>query len=589
VASLAFTQAWYGLRPALAHPGGDFANYYTAAWAVARGEDLAPAYTDFLWFQRLVNEAGFESQLGGFIPHPPATALVMLPLVGMGPLDAKRVWTLVNVALAAACVLALARLARISTVAAALALLGTGIALANDFAWGQLYLPMLLSLAGGLLLVDRGREFWGGFALGALLPVKPFAAPLLVYFAATGGWRVVLGAAASSLAVTLAAIALVGWPAHAEYVGTVLPHQLAGALQDPFHPYWQSWASLARRMFLAEPVLNPHPVADAPFLTAFVPSLAGLLAWGAVALLVWATPGRARLHWASIVTAGLALAPGGATYHLVLLALPVALLAGELRARDSRGLLAAAVLCAAALALPLPEWLRAFDGGWSTPLAYPRLWLLVALAAVAAVALARAAVRAPSPTAVAAVCVAAVASAAVAGLRAEPEVYDAATPVAISAPELVGPDRTPQARPRMRDGRLTFLAADPRTGRYELFSPEAKLGPGDWETAPQPAVSPDGRLTAFVSERGGSKDIWVRDAAGDEWQVTRHPGIDADPCWEDDRHIVFASDRGRGLAYTGLYRIELRAASCELRGSDRDPYLTARLDSRNSPLAARNR
>ena len=63
-------QLLHGVLPGLALPAGDFANYYTAATLAARGEDLTPAYSDFLWFQRRIDGAGFEGQLGGFIPHP---------------------------------------------------------------------------------------------------------------------------------------------------------------------------------------------------------------------------------------------------------------------------------------------------------------------------------------------------------------------------------------------------------------------------------------------------------------------------------------------------------------------------------------
>ena len=541
-----------GVAAAVRSPGGDFANYYTAARVAASGESLAPAYSDMLWFQSRIDAAGFVGQLGGWAPHPPATALVMRPIAGLAPLEAKRVWTAANVALAIACVAALARLAGVGWTGAALALAATGIALVQNFALGQMYLPLLLSLAVGLLLVERGRTFAGGLALGVMLPVKPFAVPLVVYFLLKREWRVVAGAGVGALAVTAVSLVALGWAVHAEYAAVALPHQAAGLLQDPFHPLWQSWHALARRMFLEEPTLNPAPAAAAPWLAGALPAVAVATGWGAVALLARATPGERRLHWAAIVVATLALAPGGASYHLVLLALPYALAIAEVEGR----LRWAAAGCAALLALPLPMWARGLDGGWTTPAAYPRLWLLTALLAVLLAALARRAGRLPSRRAVAAVA-AAVAVLGVAGaLRTLPRAYDAAEPVAVTAPELSGPDRTVMAQPERFDGRLAFLAANPLTGRVERFDAARRLGPAPIDESRGGALSPDRRRLAFVALRDGNEDIYLRDlASGEERRLTTHPARDRDPAWLDDDTLAFASDRGRGLGYTAIYRI----------------------------------
>jgi Tol biopolymer transport system component len=144
------------------------------------------------------------------------------------------------------------------------------------------------------------------------------------------------------------------------------------------------------------------------------------------------------------------------------------------------------------------------------------------------------------------------------GLRVAPRAYDAAESVPITAPEIAGPDRTPIARPSTRDGRLTFFAANPETGQYERFTPSERIGPARLPDAEQSALSPNGRLLAFVSAREGSDDIWVKDlATGAERRITFDPASDREPRWEDDAHIVFSTDRGRGLAYTTLYRIAL--------------------------------
>lgn len=549
--ALAAAIAWLGVRPGWTMPAGDFANYYTSARLVAQGEEISPAYSDFLWFQQRIDAAGFRDQLGGFIPHPPATALVMRPLVSLDPLAAKRAWTIANLLFAAACAWAIARLAGTDLLGGALALFATGLALANNLAFGQMYLLLLLSIAGGLLLVERKRELLGGLALGAMLPIKPFAAPLLVYFLVRREWRVVAGAVASAIAVGAAGVWLAGWEAHRVYVDSVLPALASGTLHDPFHPYWQSWHSLARRMFLYEPTLNSAPVADLPRLAAFVPAAAVVLGWGAVVAAIRAATRERLFHYAAILVATLALAPGNVTYRLVLLAVPFAILAT--RAERMRPFV---VAIAAALALPLQVWLRPLDGGWTTPLAYPRLWLLVALLTVAVVALARRAERPLAIPAVAVVLVVAVVAGSATAIRTTPRVADGATPVAVTAPELTGPDRTVTARPQMRGGNLTFLAANPRTGRFERFTVEARLGPESIAEPMLAALSPDRRRLAFTAVRDGNEDIWVRDlATGRETRLTSHPGIDREPVWEDAKQVVFISDRGRGLADTALYRI----------------------------------
>ncbi|MEV4758117.1 VWA domain-containing protein [Micromonospora sp. NPDC049559] len=61
----------------------------------------------------------------------------------------------------------------------------------------------------------------------------------------------------------------------------------------------------------------------------------------------------------------------------------------------------------------------------------------------------------------------------------------------------------------------------------------------------QPAVSPDGGRVAFVSDRGGSDDIWLVNADGTGLRrLTDHPGEDTWPTWSPDgTRIAFSSTR----------------------------------------------
>ena len=153
----------------------DFPNYYTAAVLTAHHQPLENFY-NWTWFQRQMNYAGVERQLGGYIPHTPLTMLPMIPLTGMPQQRAKQVWLLLGLALLCGTVWMLARLSGLRSLeVAALALLGYG-AVAENLLLGQYYLFLLFLLACAAWCLLRGRDVAGGALIGLIFALKLYAA-----------------------------------------------------------------------------------------------------------------------------------------------------------------------------------------------------------------------------------------------------------------------------------------------------------------------------------------------------------------------------------------------------------------------------
>lgn len=371
-----------GVVPALENPGGDFANYYTASRLLLEGESLERAYWDFSWFQKQIDGSGIPNQMGGFIPHPPSTGLVLLPLAALDPLPAKILWTLLNVALGVAGAFLLARLAGLPSSTAGLILLLSGPALINNFLFGQLYLFLLVSVLAGLVLQQGGRPTASGICFGLLAPVKYLGFVWLAYFAWKRQWRLVCAGVATALLVVLVTLFADGLQVFLTFASEVVPRYLSGEVQDPFTVRLQTWNSLLRRLFLFEPTLNPQPLIHAPLLF-FLGKNA--IFWGIFlfSMRLLGRSGRtdcaeARLFQIGLIpVAVLLLAPVGATYHFLLLTLSTGCFTAILLARGQPA--RALVLAALFFGLHLPHylWLEARLQGPISVLAYSRLGLLL--------------------------------------------------------------------------------------------------------------------------------------------------------------------------------------------------------------------
>jgi hypothetical protein len=263
----------------------------------------------------------------------------------------------------------------------------SGYATLKALRYGQPYIVVSSSCILGYYGFTKGRSWFAGMCFGLFSPIKYFPAVILIYFAFRKRWKIVLGGATTILVVALISIGVLGWKIHQDFLSSVLGNHLIGklAMQDPFTASYQSFDSLFRRLFIFDRTSNPEPLFAFPRLQSVgVPITKTAIFLVAFATLVkLARSGAATATAPSIGILGiltLLLAPATATYHFVLLWLPVGLLISYFF-RDRAPLYAYFVLGIYALIGFFPYSLTdRFEGrGALTLLAYPRLFLMFAL------------------------------------------------------------------------------------------------------------------------------------------------------------------------------------------------------------------
>src|SRR6202162_433138 len=123
----------------------DFPNYYTAAVLVTHGAPLRDYY-DWTWFQRQMNYAGIEHQLGGYLPQTPLTMLPIVPLAGFPVQTAKQIWLAFNLAFLAATLWMLSKATQIRIEHIAILMFLGYHSIQYNFRLGQYYVFLLFLL-----------------------------------------------------------------------------------------------------------------------------------------------------------------------------------------------------------------------------------------------------------------------------------------------------------------------------------------------------------------------------------------------------------------------------------------------------------
>jgi WD40 repeat protein len=229
-------------------------------------------------------------------------------------------------------------------------------------------------------LYVRQKRFLAGIFIGLASGLKIFPILYLFYFVRKKDLKAFAGALTGCIGAVVVSLVVFGWQLNRTYLTQVLPAALRGEGLDPYNLRAASLSALLHRLFLFEPQLNPHPVADAPWLFAVLHPLLQMALIAPALLLAIPKrycPKQLRLEWAAILLVTLAISTSPASYLFTLLILPVCLLWSVLDRQRDR--ISVVVLLSLYLAAGILGGSDRGAAGWRTLLAVPRLYALILL------------------------------------------------------------------------------------------------------------------------------------------------------------------------------------------------------------------
>ena len=165
---------FFGTRAGFRNANSDFPNYYVSAKMLLNGT-LDNAYK--------INEFNVEikklnpNAQGLFVMYPPATSIIMLPLLSYNLLEAKKIWVIISSIFIALILYLLIYSLGINKWHSFFIIAGAGFNLVNDLMLGQVYIFTVLFTTIAIILILRNKQITPGILLGVIASLKLF--PLL--------------------------------------------------------------------------------------------------------------------------------------------------------------------------------------------------------------------------------------------------------------------------------------------------------------------------------------------------------------------------------------------------------------------------
>jgi len=330
---LSINLLYKGILPAFKFVHSDFSNYYVSARLIVDQKELKNIYNN-QWFADQIKEYKINEP-GKFAPFPPITAWVMIPLTFTDALTAKQIFTVINCLLLFFCIWLIKRLSDWDWASSTLLMLAAGNGLINNVRFGQLY----LLITSGILLViyfdKRSKLKLASVMLGFITCLKYLPIVLLSSFLFLKKYRILFYTTISIFGFIVLQYIFFGSEVMKQFItSTLLPH-LNGEIEGQgMNSYlFQSWDSLFRNIYNIPSGHDSAPLSHLPLdlmILKFALFLLVGLSLLISTLLVKNSMVSEKFKTNTIISlpffAAFTILPASASYHFILLVVPLALL-----------------------------------------------------------------------------------------------------------------------------------------------------------------------------------------------------------------------------------------------------------------------
>ena len=340
---------WRGWR----NISSEFPNNYLVARLHHLGMPVDRVY-EWTWLQRQNDHLGVRDGLVSFAPNPPMVELPILPLAGLSPLGAKRVWLIANLGFLALALWMLHQVTSLGWRRVLLIALLCILPLHMTFVYGRYYVLVMMLISASYYAFRRGWQVTAGICIAAATALKLFPVLFLILFLWKRSWRAISGFVAGSLALIGVSTLIFGAEIHRVFLYEVLPQASRGDWLAPYYVQRGTLITLWSHLFLREPELNPAPWIDSTTLYAFAQA-ASMVVFIGVFLLSCKNNARSALHWATLIPLLLLVTTTGSLDHPCLLIFTAVIGCDALVSIGKQREAVVLVLLFVALSAPVPD------------------------------------------------------------------------------------------------------------------------------------------------------------------------------------------------------------------------------------------